>query len=471
MKTSNLIFAIIKLQTIATLLFGTVVFAATLSAAATTSDLSQLIAEAARYESGQSTEPLRQIEQLVRDSEGKRKQRAELEAALIKLLAPTSTFEARRFACQQLAVVGTDVSVPAIGELLNEEKTIGIACLAFSNRQSAKANKLLRAALAGAHGRGRLQIISTLGNRRDTNAVKSLTELAHDADVAVAQTAIRALGKIGNSSACKVIATLRKENNPALERALADASLRCAAQLAETGRTKAASEIYEDFTAASQPLCLRRGAFTALTRIDRDGGQQRILQALRGADAALKPVAIAAVCSLRPGNASEIFARELPSLTPQEQVWMIGSLAVLADAPARAAIIQSLGSSNAGVRRAAAAALSQVGGATAVRPLASAIAAAKDEDEVRALVSALGSLPSDRDIDNAIVGEIKATQGETRARLISSLAGRRSPQILTMLFEEAENLDPVVATAAYRILAKAAAGGRLPQLKRFGPPA
>ena len=33
-------------------------------------------------------------------------------AALIQLLAPGSTFEARRFTCQQLAVVGSDASVP-----------------------------------------------------------------------------------------------------------------------------------------------------------------------------------------------------------------------------------------------------------------------------------------------------------------------------------------------------------------------
>jgi HEAT repeat protein len=467
MKNSNLPFAITKPKAITTVLLGTAWFIATLPAPAVAADLSQLVTEVARYESGQSDAPLRQIEQLVRESKVNRKERAELESALVKLLAPTSTYEGQRFACLQLAVVGTDASVPAIGKLLDDEQTIGIACLAFSKRPSSKANKLLRVALAKAHGRGQLQIISTLGNRRDTQAVKALTKLARDSDVAVAQTSIEALGKIANQSARKAIAAMRKEANPTLERALADASLRCAAELAKAGKTKDATEICEQYVAMSEPLYLRRAAFNALARLDKDSGQQRILQTLRGSDAALKPVAIAAVRSLKSGDASEVFARELPSLTPQEQVWMIGSLTVLGDAAARAAIIESLGSPDAEVRLAAAAALTQVGGATAVRPFARAIAVAKGDDEVRALVSALGNLPNDRDVDKAIVAEIKNARGLTRARLISSLAARRSPRIMDALFEEAQSKENVVAVAAYRVLAKAATDDQLPRLLKM----
>ena len=464
MKTSNFVFPTMKPQTIATLFLGSMLFVSTLPTSATAADLSQITADVAKWESGQNAEPLRQIEQLVRESAGNRAQRAELEAALVKLLAPTSTFEARRFACQQLAVVGSDASVPAIAKLLKDNETIGIACLAFGNRPSAKADKALRDALSVARDKGRAQIISALGNRRDAKAVKPLAKLARDADSTVAEAAIRALGKIANKPAAKVIAALRKEANPAFQRALADASLRCAAQLAESGKANAAAGIYEELLATSQPANVRRGAFIALTRLDKDGGEQRILQTLRGGDALLKPVAITAVRSLRSEAASATFVRELPALTSEEKVWMIESLAARADASARAAIIGILASSDASVRRAAAAALGHIGGATAVRPLAKAIGAAKDGDEVRELVSALGSLPADRDTDKAIVTEIKNAQGEARARLISALTNRRSPQIIAMLFEEAENPDPLVATAAYRVLAKAAAGDPLPLL-------
>lgn len=464
MKTSNFVFSTMKPQTIATLVLGSMLFVSMRPMTAQAADLAQLTAAVAKWESGQNVEPLRQMEQLARESAGKRAERAELEAALVKLLAPASTFEARRFACQQLAVVGSDASVRALAKLFQDNETIGIACFAFGNRPSAKADKALRDALPAARDMGRRQIISTLGYRRDAKAVKPLAKLARDADAAVAEAAIRALGQIASESTAKEIAELRKEANPACQRALADASLRCAAQLAESGKAEAAAGIYEELVALSQPANVRRGAFIALTRLDTDGGERRILQTLRNGDALLKPVAIASVRSLRSETASATFARELTALTNAEKVWMIESLAARGDAPARAAIIGSLKSSDAGVRRAAAAALGNIGGATAVGPLAKAIAMAKDSDEIRELGSALGTFPSDRATDEAIIAEIKSAQGDSRARLIAALATRPGPQVMTLLLEESGNPDPAVAKAAYRVLARAGAGDSLPLL-------
>jgi len=464
MKTSNIVFPTMKPQAIATLVLGSMLFTSMLRTSANAAVLAQLTAEVAKWESGQNAEPLRQMEQLARESADKRAARAELESALSQLLAPASTFEAKRFACQQLAVVGSDASVPALAKLLEVNETIGIACLAFGNRPSAKADKALREALPAARDTGRRQIISTLGNRRDAKAVKPLTKLARDADAAMAEAAIRALGKIGTESAAKVVAALRKEANPAGHRALADATLRCAAQLAESGKAKAASGIYEELVATTQPANIRRGAFTALMRLEPDGGEQRILKTLRSGDALLKPVAIAAVRALRSETASETFARELQTLTNEEKVWMIESLAARGDVPARTAILGSLASSDAGVRSAAAAALGHLGGAAAVRPLAQTIAAAKDSDEIRELVSAFGSLPSDSATDQAIIAEIKGAQGATRARLIAALATRPNSQVTTLLLEETENPDPAVAKVAYRVLARAGTGEWLPLL-------
>lgn len=69
----------------------------------TKADTAQIFAEAATYEPGQSREPFRRIEELVgQPSRGARKQ---LEAGLVRLLAPSATFEARRFACKQLGII------------------------------------------------------------------------------------------------------------------------------------------------------------------------------------------------------------------------------------------------------------------------------------------------------------------------------------------------------------------------------
>jgi HEAT repeat protein len=431
-------------------------------------EITAVVAQAAAYQAGDNMEPLRQLETLLRQSQTDRALRKQLESELVKLLAPGASLEARRFACKQLAVIGSDLALPAIAELLKDKENVGFACLALTTYPPGKADTILRDALPASRGPARLQIIDTLGDRRDTKAVAALATIVREDEFAPKRAAIIALAKIGDAAARKALADLRRTSPSELERWFTEADLRLAEQSAKAGDGKAAAAVYEKLLTTSQSAAVRRGVFAALVRLDKDGGEARILQTLRSSDAVLKPVAIGAVRSLPAGGASEKFARELPGLSPEEQVWLIDSLAARADAPARAALIASLCSADAGVRRAAAAALSRHGGATAVRPFANAIAAAKDPDEIRALESALGSLPSDRDTDKAIIAEIKLARDDTRAHLISSLALRRDPQVMAALFEEADNPNPAVTKAAYRVLAKAAAGDQLPMLlKKF----
>ena len=453
-----------KAQHLAPILISATLLGSTLLATAA-ADLAQLTAAAAKWESGQSQEPLRQLERLARESAGKRGQRVELEAALVKLLAPTSTFEARRFACQQLAVIGTDASVPALAKLLTENETTGIACLAFGNRPSAKADQALRAALAGARGQGRLQIISTLGNRRDPKAVPALAAIVRENEPNAAKAAISALAKIGDTPARKALADLRHTHGAVFGRWFAEADLRMADHLAKAGNRKSAAAIYETLLDPAQSAFVRRGAFAALVCCERDGGEKRILRTLRSGDSVLKPVAIAAVRDLPSRSASETFGRVLPNLSAEAQVWLIDSLAARNDSAARSAIATALASSaESRVRQAAAQALGRIGDARSAKPLAKALAAAKDDTEANSVEGALAALPGGRDVEDAVLLEMRAAQGKTRARLISSLAARRSPEVITALLTETEHTDPAVAKAAYRVLAKATTAETLARL-------
>ena len=188
-------------------------------------ELDSIIAAAAKYQSGLSREPLQQIEELVRSSAGNPAQRKELEAGLIKLLAPTSTFEARRFACLTLAVVGTEASFPVLAELLKSEDTVGIACFALGPQPSPKASEVLRAALPTARGACRMHLINTLGDRADADAVKLLADFTRSPDDLITDAAISALGKIATPAALSQLAELRQKGDPALARAAIAASL------------------------------------------------------------------------------------------------------------------------------------------------------------------------------------------------------------------------------------------------------
>src|SRR6266536_1194249 len=84
-------------------------------------DIPAIVAQAAAYQAGDNMEPLRQLETLLRQSQTDRALRKELETELVKLLAPGATLEARRFACKQLAVIGSDLALPAIAALLKDQ--------------------------------------------------------------------------------------------------------------------------------------------------------------------------------------------------------------------------------------------------------------------------------------------------------------------------------------------------------------
>ena len=433
---------------------------------ASQAELAQIVAEAATREPGESTEAFRRLEELVRQSVSNTAARKAVEAALVRLLAPPATFDARRFACKQLGIVGGKASLPALASLLKSDETVGIACLALTTYPPGKADEALRLALASSSAAARVQIINTLGDRRDSDSIKPLALFAANADRPVAEAAIAALGKIGDEAAWKEICSIRKTAAPAAGTVLNEATVRCAAGLAASGNRKTAIAAYQELLAPTQAAYIRRAALDGLLRLDKDQGEQRIVQVLRGPDAALKPVAIAGVRSLRSREATAKFAAELPRLQPQEQVWMIDSLAARGDAAARAAISRSLGSPDAGVRRAAITSLGRVGDFSSVALLARALAASNEPEEQRAIESALIGLNGGAPVDKAILGELSRASGNARVCLIAVLARRQGPAANQVLLDETGNADPLVAQAAFRALGRTAATSDLPAVLR-----
>ncbi|MBI5387398.1 MAG: HEAT repeat domain-containing protein [Verrucomicrobia bacterium] len=424
-------------------------------------DLTQLVADAAKYESGGPVEPLREFERLVRESGGNAAQRAEVEAALAKLLAPKSTFEARRFACVQLANIGTEASLPAIEALLKDPATTGIACLALGSNPSPKVNDLLRAALGSVSAMARVQLLVTLGDRADTAAVKSLVEFTRSADPATVDAAIGSLGKIASAEALAELATLRQRGDLEQAHLAAKASLVAADKVVQRGDRAAAVGIYEQLLAAAQPAQIRRAALEALLRLDDDGGEKRALEALRGTNVVLKPSAIARLRALKAADASEKFAKEMAKLTSSEQVLLLESLAARNDAAARAAIADKVSAEDAAVRKAAVVALAGVGDAASVPVLAKALNAATNVDEQQTIEMALASLKGGDDVDKQIAALLQ-TASVPKPGLINVLSRRGNSVVVPALLVEADSTDAATAKAAFRALAKLVTPESLP---------
>ncbi len=425
------------------------------------SELDTFVARAAKYESGGSAEPLLQLERLLREATGDPKASAELETALSRLLAPDTTFEAKRFACTYLAVYGSEASLPALAALLKQEETVGIACFALDKLPSAKAGDLLRAALPEAKNVPRVQIVDTLGHRAEAASVKPLLELTREADIAVACAAIRALGAINAVSARDAVAALRREANPALAIAVAAASLNGAEQLVAAGDRAAAAALCEELLLNTCLPHIRRGALGLCLRSDADGGLQRI-QKLLGAepvDPVLAAAAIARVPELRGKDVSKAFGKLLPRLPPSEQVLLIEALASRADADARAVIRTQISAADPRVRHAALTAVGALEDASAVTLLATALASATTPEEAKDVQLALAGLRGGETTDLAIGAVLRQAAAKDKPPLMTVLSRRGGRTAVSALLAQSGDSDETVARAAAQALARIADSG------------
>jgi len=449
------------------------------AASSDSGSLESTLSSAATYKPGQTLEPFRRLEEMVRESIADAGMRGEIEKGLIRLLRPEATFEARRFACIQLGIIGSEAALPSLGEMLQDEKTTGIACLGLTTYPAGKADELLRKALKSARGSARLQIINTLGDRRDAKAVKALAKLGLDSDRLTAASAIAALGKIGDRAARRQIESLRKKAPPELRAAVTEAGLRCVESLASAGDFKDAVTAYQQFLAAEDPTYVRRSALDALLRMElrldpasvekalgrgQIPGESRITAILKGSDAELKPVAIAAIRSLRTPGVTERFSAFFPSSTPEEQVWFIQSFAVRGDSAARTVIHGALASEYPQVRRAAVVALAEMGDSSSVPGLVTLLSSAKELEERRAVESTLVSLPGGPQTTQALMGMIRRSSGELRGQLITALGRREGAAVNRLLLAEAAGADVEAAKAALQALSRTVGAGEAPML-------
>jgi HEAT repeat protein len=426
-------------------------------------DLSQLVAEASKYESGQNAQPLRQIEQLVRESVGSLARRVELEKALLPMLGTNATLEARRFACQQLAVIGTETSLPALAELLQSDDTVAIACLALCNIPSTRVDEVLREALLTIRGTNRVPVIDTLGNRRDAAAAKTIANLVDHPRKPVSDAAILALGRIATPPALEALATLRQDGKSNTAPLAVESSLVAADRVIDSD-PKAALAIYEELVRPAQPGYVRRAAFEGLLRAEPKEAEKRILVALRSADAVLKAPAIAGVRMLKTKGVAARFGKELPKLPPADQVLLIEALTARDEVAAREVIQSQVGAADPAVRRSAIKAMGNLGDASTVPALTSALARFPSDEDRQIIETALVNLKGGDAVDRALAAELKPDSKVPRAPLIAALGRRGSRGAVKALLVEAGSSDAATARTAFQALGRVATPEDLPAL-------
>jgi len=441
--------------------------ATSVTAFAATQDIASLVDQASRYQSGDSRRALQSLETLALQEGTDPAIRQALEQGFIALLtSEESRYEAKRFACKQLAVIGSEASLPALTALLGDPATVDIACLALGSfpPDSSPANKALRDALVKARGAARIQIINTLAHRHDQSAVEAFIALAMHNDPATAKAAIAALGEIPIGPARQTLLGLIQQPDPQYLPELLAAALNAARYLATTEFTDAAGQAFQFLAQPGHPVPVRRGAFLALLDLQPDARLSRVLETLDQGDPLLTPLAIAAVPRLTAPDASEVLGKRLPTLSPEPQVLLIQALTQRGDAAAINAIESTLDAADPRTRQAALTALGQLGTQSQVTPLVRHLETTETGDEREATVEALTRLQGDPATSAEILRFLDSTGPQSQASLMQVLAARGDIAALPAILSQLENPNLLVTEAAYQAVGELAGAEQLPAL-------
>ena len=158
--------------------------------------MKNLMEKLSAYDWGGGRGALYELDELIKNTQGDQKELAEIEQALLEVLASGVKTAAVDYICRQLALIGTDRSVPALAKLLQDEDLFDRALYALQAIPGPAAGKVLWTALGEAKGNLRVGIVNSLGERRDKEARSALTALRGDSDAVLSKAVDAALRKI-----------------------------------------------------------------------------------------------------------------------------------------------------------------------------------------------------------------------------------------------------------------------------------
>jgi HEAT repeat protein len=427
--------------------------------------------------------PAQTIENMIRFTLDKPQLRAVLEEHMIALLESDAVFRAKQFVCEQLAVIGTDTSLPTLGKMLLNKDTAELACFALRTHPSQSAGAILRSALSRVDDQTGIRIINILGNRHDADAVDQLIPLLRTADPAVAEAAAISLGDIGADKAAAAIARARAAASGPMRTALTRAWLRCAEQFTRNNRPQDALAIYKILFDPSEPLLVRRGALVGALNTRDPAAFSLFDAALKQDLPVLRAAAIANSRLLSDRRVTTALIVAFNAADTETQVIIVEALALRRDLFANETMTSAAQSPHTSVRIAAFNALAAAGDASSAKTLCNALLEAATPAETDTILAALRRMQGP-DVDPAILDRLRAADNPRKIQLIGLIADRRyrpaSPVLLNyarrsdalpaLLMGQADTgetglmMRPRVGVAALKALASLASADDLPAL-------
>jgi len=180
-------------------------------------------------------------------------QAADEAKALAVLASSDADLHAKALACDELGRAGTAKAVPALAELLADEKLNDYARDGLERIPDPAAGKALVEGLKTLKGALQVSVIISVGDRGDASAVPELAKIAKGMDATATSAALTALAQIANEDAGKVIHDVLASGSAEAKTAAAHAALLAAEQMERGGQKEAAGKLRKAAAAQGVP--------------------------------------------------------------------------------------------------------------------------------------------------------------------------------------------------------------------------
>ncbi len=424
--------------------------------------LSEILAQVARYEYGQSREPVAKLGDLVRASLASPAQTRAMEDALDRLLDSDATRDGKEAACRELSVMGSERSVPVLARLLGQPPMAAMARYALERIGGPAADAALLEALPNADGPMKIAIVNTLGRHRVVTAEGKLTEMLGSNDVALAAAAADALAVIADQPSQAALSAALDKASGQRRSFLTGAVLRCAERLLEMNDRPGALAIYQRLYKFGEPDMVRVAALLGIGTISGEAALPVLTAALQDGSPRLRAAAIRSMLAIPGASTTKAMVDAVPNLPVHGQVQMLDALGDRGDPAARAVLDDALKSPAPGVRVAALTALRRVGDASCVLPAAQRAATTTGEEQEAARQCLYGLRGAE--VDRAVIESIPRAEPKVRVELIHAAAERSLTQAFDILLAAAKDDNAAVRREAIRALRDTASPENVPAL-------
>lgn len=285
---------------------------------------------------------------------------------LVDVLKSEAGLYEKSEACRKLARIGDASAVPALAELLADDKLSHMARYGLETIPDPSADEALRAALDKLEGHQLVGVIGSIGVRKDKKATSALGKQLKSENLEAVQAAAKALGRIGTEIAMEALRDHFEAAPKGTHLDFIEGAFRCADALAADGDKEIAVTICDFLRRDAFPTQVRTAALRGSILHRESEGTKLLVESLSNKDLNQAKAALRTSAELEGTEVTAALAGEVPKLSGEIQVILIQTLGNRKDPAALPALIEASKSGDREARLAAIRALPEIGDEVAV---------------------------------------------------------------------------------------------------------